>query len=151
MNRMGRRHRPFFRINAVEKKTQRDGKVLEALGWYDPLVKDEGKSIQLNEERIKAWIARGAQPSDSVGDILAARGIIDADEWKTRRMRKVTKKMERIVADKKAAEEAAAAEAAAKAKEEAEAKAKAEAEAAAAAAESDSAGDADAKESAEGE
>jgi len=135
MKRMGRRHRPFYRINAVEKRTQRDGKVLEALGWYDPLIKDQAKGLQLKEDRIKEWLARGAQPSDSVGDILARQGVIDAEEWKALRMRKVAKKMERIIAEKKAGEEAAAAEA----------KAKAEAQAAAAE------GETETKESAEGE
>ena len=51
LKRMGRRHRPFYRLNAVDKRTQRDGKVLEQLGWYDPMSKDEAKQVHLNADR----------------------------------------------------------------------------------------------------
>lgn len=106
MKRMGRVHRPFFRINAVDKLSPRDGKVLEELGWYDPIAKDPSKQLQLNDERVKYWLSVGAQPSDTVNDILAKRGLIDADAWKAVRARRVKKKIE-------AAEKAKAAAAAA--------------------------------------
>lgn len=82
MKRMGRRRRPFYRINAVEKQTPRDGKVLEQLGWYDPLEKDASKALKLNDDRCKHWLAEGAQPSDTLMDIFAKRGLVDADAWK---------------------------------------------------------------------
>ena len=47
MKRMGRRHRPFYRINAMETRSPRDGRVLEELGYYDPLAKDESKQLEL--------------------------------------------------------------------------------------------------------
>ena len=53
MTRMGRRHRPFFRINAIESRAPRDGRVLEKLGHYDPIEKDQAKQVVLNIERIK--------------------------------------------------------------------------------------------------
>ena len=56
MTRIGRRHRPFFRINAVESRHPRDGKVVEKLGHYDPIEKDESKQVVLNLERVKYWL-----------------------------------------------------------------------------------------------
>ncbi len=128
LKRMGRRNRPFYRINAVEKRSKRDGRVIETLGWYDPESRDEGKQVSLKEERIKHWLSQGAQPSDTVNDILARASIIDAEKWQAERRRRTQKKYEATL---KAKEEA---EAAARAQAEAEAKAKAE-EAAAAQAE----------------
>jgi small subunit ribosomal protein S16 len=143
LKRMGRRHRPFYRLNAVDKRTQRDGKVLEQLGWYDPMSKDETKQCHLNTERIKFWLEQGAMPSDTVSDLLAQHDVIDAGEWETKRMKRIAKRKATVVeakivtdaaakveAEAKAAEAAKAeAEAAAAAKAEAEAKAKADAEA----------------------
>ncbi|OHB65838.1 MAG: 30S ribosomal protein S16 [Planctomycetes bacterium RBG_13_62_9] len=73
--RMGRRHRPFFRINAVEARTPRDGRVLEKLGHYDPLEKDATKQIVLNRDRVEYWLGKGAVPSDTVSEILLRHGI----------------------------------------------------------------------------
>ena len=75
MARMGRRHRPFFRINAVESHTPRDGRVLEKLGHYDPLEKDVTKQIILKRERVEFWLGQGAVPSDTVSEILLRQGI----------------------------------------------------------------------------
>jgi small subunit ribosomal protein S16 len=128
LKRMGRRNRPFYRINAVEKRTQRDGKILENLGWYDPMAPDASKQIEVKAERVQHWLALGAQPTDTVNDILAREGVIDADAWKAERESRTRKNRAAAI---KAAEEKAAAE---KAAAEAEAAAKkAEAEAAAAA------------------
>ena len=141
LTRMGRRHRPFFRLNAVDGRTPRDGKVLERLGHYDPLEKDDAKQIVLKRDRIEYWLSQGAVPSDTVSEILLRNGIKHkyADEKKARQAKarklahakgKLFTATERIVAEKKkaAAEaEAAAAAAAAEAKaKEEEAKAKAE-------------------------
>lgn len=108
MSRLGRKHRPFFRINAVEKRTQRDGKILEALGWYDPMATEEGKSLKLDLDRVKHWLARGAQPSDTVNDMLARLGVIDAEAWKQQRAQRVVRKIRKMEADKAAATTAAA-------------------------------------------
>ena len=75
LTRMGRRHRPFFRINAVDGRTPRDGKILEKLGHLDPLVKDPDKQLVLNRERVEYWLSQGAVPSDTVSDILLKQGI----------------------------------------------------------------------------
>jgi small subunit ribosomal protein S16 len=104
MKRLGRRRRPFYRINAVDVTTKRDGKFLEQLGWYDPLVKDEAKAIVLEVERIKHWLAKGAQPSDTVMNMLVKREIIAGDaakEWHEKHAARVKAKQE--AAAKKAA------------------------------------------------
>jgi small subunit ribosomal protein S16 len=143
---MGRRHRPFFRINAIESRTPRDGKILEKLGHYDPVEKDQAKQVVLNKPRIEYWLEKGAIPSDTVSQILLRAGLKHkyAEQKAARRAKaraiasakgKLFTKAQKIAAQKEAearakeAEEKAKAEAEAKAKAEAEAKAKAEAEA----------------------
>jgi small subunit ribosomal protein S16 len=142
MTRMGRRHRPFFRINAVDSREPRDGRILEKLGHYDPIEKDPAKQIVLDSERVKYWLDKGAIPSDTVSQILLRQGIkTKYAEVKTARLAKARaiatskgklfNKAQKIAAQKEAeaAEEKAKAEAEAKEKAEAEKKAKAEAEA----------------------
>lgn len=138
LTRMGRTHRPFYRLNAVEKRTQRDGKIIENLGWYDPVARDESKQVQLKTDRIKHWLSVGAQPSETVADLLAKHNIIDPEQRKAQRHSRIAKKVKQMEAEKKAAEEKARADAEAA---EAAAKAKA-AEEAAKAAEADSAAEA---------
>jgi small subunit ribosomal protein S16 len=142
--RMGRRHRPFFRINAVDARTPRDGRILEKLGHYDPIEKDPAKQVVLKRERVEYWLNEGAVPSDTVSQILLRQGIKHkyAEQRSARRAKARTlarakgrpfNKAERIAVEKaaKQAEEKTKAEAeAAKAAEE---KVKAEAEAAKAA------------------
>ncbi len=77
MQRFGRTHRPFYRINAIDQQTRRNGRVLENLGHYDPMSKDEDKQIVLKVEEIKAWLAKGAQPSDTVRDMLGKADILE--------------------------------------------------------------------------
>lgn len=132
MTRMGRRHRPFFRINAVESRTPRDGTILENLGHYDPIEKDPARQIVLNQQRVEYWLAKGAVPSDTVSQILLRQGIKHkyAEEKAARRARaraaarakgRFFTKAEKIAADKAVEEKAAAEKAAAeKAKAEAE-------------------------------
>ncbi|MCD4830357.1 MAG: 30S ribosomal protein S16 [Anaerohalosphaeraceae bacterium] len=147
MTRMGRRHRPFFRINAIESRNPRDGKIIEKLGHYDPIEKNPEKQVVLDKERIEYWLSVGAVPSDTVSDILAKHGIKNkhydlrmAKRKKAREQAHVKGKLfdltERKQAEAKikAEEEKAAvaeAEAEAKVKAAEEAKAKAEADAAA--------------------
>jgi len=166
MTRIGRRHRPFFRINAVESRTPRDGRILEKLGHYDPIEKDQAKQIVLNKERAEYWLSKGAIPSDTVSQILLRQGIKHkyAEDQAARRAKakaiaaakgKLFNKAQKIAVQKEA-EAKANAEAEAKAKAEAEAKeaeekAKAEAEAKAKEAEEKAKAEADAKAKAEEE
>jgi len=75
MKRFGRRHLSFFRLNAVDSRRPRDGRVLEELGWYDPNADTPDKKVSLKRERIEYWLGVGAQPSDTVRDLLIRHGI----------------------------------------------------------------------------
>ena len=66
MKKMGRKHRPFFRICATDSRSPRDGRVIEELGTYDPMVKETDARVQMKNERIDYWLSVGAQPSDNV-------------------------------------------------------------------------------------
>ena len=66
MKRLGRKHRPYFRIVAIDSRQPRDGRVIEELGTYDPMIKNTDERVKLLPERIKYWISVGARPSDNV-------------------------------------------------------------------------------------
>lgn len=66
MKQMGRTHRHYYRIVAIDKRQPRDGKVLEELGTYDPHVTDKEKRVTLIPSRIKYWQSVGAKPSENV-------------------------------------------------------------------------------------
>lgn len=75
LKRMGRRHRPFYRVTAVDKRKKRDGRVIEELGYYDPLHADESKQVVLRVQRIEYWLSVGAQPSDTVRGLMKRCGV----------------------------------------------------------------------------
>ncbi len=74
MKKMGRRHRPFFRICATDSRAPRDGKVIEELGTYDPMVRETDARAVLKGERIDYWLSVGAQPSDNVRTLIKKYG-----------------------------------------------------------------------------
>ena len=74
MKKFGRRHRPFFRICAVDKRRPRNGRVIEELGTYDPMIPEVDARAILNVERIQYWLGVGAQPSDKVGVLIKKYG-----------------------------------------------------------------------------
>lgn len=75
LKRFGRRHCPVFRLAAMDSRTRRDGRPLEELGHYSPEDRDPAKQVTLNAERIKYWLSVGAQPTDTVRDLLRKHGI----------------------------------------------------------------------------
>ena len=74
MKKMGRRHRPFFRICAMDSRSPRDGRVIEELGYYDPMVKETDARAVLRGERIDYWLGVGAQPSNNVRVLIKKYG-----------------------------------------------------------------------------
>ena len=74
MKMMGRKHRPYFRICATDSRAPRDGRVLEELGTYDPMIGDTDARVTLVHERIAYWLGVGAQPSDKVKVFLKKYG-----------------------------------------------------------------------------
>ncbi len=71
----GAKKRPFYRVVAADRRNSRDGRFLEKLGYFNPLVKDDDEKqtrVSLNLERIEHWISKGAQPSDRVASLIKA-------------------------------------------------------------------------------
>jgi small subunit ribosomal protein S16 len=69
LTRVGATKRPAYRVIAIDKRRSRDGRALEILGYYDPLT--EPATVQLDTDKINAWIGKGAQPSDTVVKLMA--------------------------------------------------------------------------------
>jgi small subunit ribosomal protein S16 len=74
MKQFGRKHRPYYRICAMDIRRPRDGRVLEQLGTYDPMVPETDARAILNGERIAYWVSVGAQPSDKVTVLIKKYG-----------------------------------------------------------------------------
>jgi small subunit ribosomal protein S16 len=74
MKQFGRRHRPYYRICAMDIRRPRDGRVLEELGTYDPMIPETDARAVLNSERIAYWVSVGAQPSDKVSVLIKKYG-----------------------------------------------------------------------------
>ena len=74
MKKLGRKHRPYYRISAMDIRRPRDGRVLEELGTYDPLIPDTDARAVLNGERIAYWLSVGATPSDKVSVLIKKYG-----------------------------------------------------------------------------
>ena len=70
---MGARNNPIWRVVATDQRSPRDGRFIEVLGQYNP--QTEPSTIELNEERVRDWLAHGAQPSNTVKNLLKAKGI----------------------------------------------------------------------------
>jgi len=70
MKQMGRKHRHYYRIVAVDGRQPRDGRVIEELGSYDPHVKVKENRVTLVPSRIKYWVSVGAQPSEHVAALM---------------------------------------------------------------------------------
>jgi len=68
LTRMGSKKRPFYRIVAMDSKTRRDGRALEYLGYYNPMV--DPAEIKVDSEKVRFWLERGAKPSDTVRALL---------------------------------------------------------------------------------
>lgn len=83
LKRMGRKNRAFYRLNAMDARSPRDGRIIEELGYYDPIEKDPAKAVKVDVERAKYWIGVGAQPSDTVADLLRKLGLTIARKQKS--------------------------------------------------------------------
>ncbi len=74
LKRIGCRHRPAYRVAAMDSRRARDGLVLEELGLYDPCNANPDLRVKLNQERITHWLGVGATPSDTVRQLLKKTG-----------------------------------------------------------------------------
>ena len=75
LKRMGRSNRAFFRLSAIDSRKARDGRVIEELGHYDPLEKDQAKQFVAKIDRCKHWLDQGAVPSETVSSLLKKNGL----------------------------------------------------------------------------
>jgi small subunit ribosomal protein S16 len=77
MARAGTKKRPFYHIVVADSRSPRDGRFIERLGHFNPLLpKEKTERLKLDLEKVKAWIAKGAQPSDRVLRFLDAAGVV---------------------------------------------------------------------------
>ena len=74
MKKMGRTHRPYYRVCAMDKRSPRDGRVIEELGTYDPMCPETDARVTLKADRIDYWLGVGAQPSDKVATLIKKYG-----------------------------------------------------------------------------
>jgi small subunit ribosomal protein S16 len=76
LTRMGSKKKPFYRLVAVNSETRRDGRALEFLGYYNPM--KEPNEIKIDTEKVKAWMEKGAKPSNTVRSLLTKVGFHQA-------------------------------------------------------------------------
>lgn len=75
LKRVGRRHRPAYRVAVFDSRRARDSRVIEELGSYRPIEPKEEDQVSLNRDRIEYWLSVGASPSDTVQRLLKQHGI----------------------------------------------------------------------------
>jgi small subunit ribosomal protein S16 len=120
MARAGTKKRPFYHIVAADSRSPRDGRFIERLGYYNPLLpKDKEERLKLDMDKVKSWIGKGAQPSDRVMRFLDKAGV--AKRTARNNPEKAIPRKERKAMKEEAAKAAEAAKAEAKAKADAKA------------------------------
>ena len=119
MSRGGAKKRPFYKIVVADSRRPRDGKFIEKVGFFNPLLpKDKTERLSLDLERIKYWLSQGAQPSERIARFLGEANVIPMPKQRNNPIKalpkkKAQEKLKKIEEAKKAAEAAAAAPAAA--------------------------------------
>ncbi|GAA5506471.1 hypothetical protein Rcae01_01924 [Novipirellula caenicola] len=74
MKKMGRTHRPFYRVCVMDQRSPRDGRVIEEVGHYDPMCPETDARVTLKSDRIDHWLSVGAQPSEGVATFIKKYG-----------------------------------------------------------------------------
>ncbi len=78
LKRVGKKKAPSYRVVIADARSPRDGRIIENIGWYNPMV--EPSAIHIDEEKALGWLKNGAQPTDSVSSLLKRAGILDRFE-----------------------------------------------------------------------
>ena len=111
MARAGTKKRPFYHIVAADSRSPRDGRFIERLGYYNPLLpKDKEDRLKLDMDKVKAWMVKGAQPSDRVMRFLDAAGVAKREKRNNpekalpRKERKAAREEKQKIADAAKAE-----------------------------------------------
>lgn len=109
LSRGGSKHRPYYRIVIADARSPRDGKFIDRVGSFNPLLaKDDEKRVVLDLEKTKEWLAKGAQPTDRVARFLDANGLLKRTVRNNPEKAKPKKKAQERLAAEAAAKEAAA-------------------------------------------
>lgn len=112
MSRGGAKKRPFYKIVVADSRRPRDGKFIEKIGYFNPLLpKDKKERLSIDLERIKYWLAQGAQPSERIARFLGEANIIPMPKQKnnpkkSQPKKKAQERLKSIEDAKKAAEDA---------------------------------------------
>ena len=121
MARAGTKKRPFYHIVAADSRSPRDGRFIERLGYFNPLLpKDKEERLKLDMDKVKAWMVKGAQPSDRVMRFLDAAGVAKREKRNNpekalpRKERKAAREEKQKIADAAKAEAKTKADAAAR-------------------------------------
>ncbi len=129
LSRGGRKNRPHYSIVVADKRMPRDGRFIEKIGSYNPLLnKDDANRVILNAERAKYWLDQGAQPSDRVAVFLGKAGVAPMPAQRNNPNKAQPSEKTKMMVAEKEEKRKAAAEAAAKAEADAKAAAEAPAE-----------------------
>lgn len=116
LTRGGRKNRPYYRIVVADKRMPRDGRFIEKLGTYDPLLPTDNENrVRLVKDRIEYWLSQGAQPSERVALFLGKAGIIPMPKQPNRPNKSAQSEKTKLRIADKAEKRKAAAEAAAQA------------------------------------
>jgi small subunit ribosomal protein S16 len=108
--RAGSKKRPYYHVVVADVRSPRDGRFIEAVGSWNPLLPKDGERVKLNEERIKHWLSQGALPTDRVSRFLDQAGLAKRDARSNPEKAKPGKKaQERIALIEKARADAEAA------------------------------------------
>jgi small subunit ribosomal protein S16 len=98
LRKQGRTNRPFYRIVVTESRNRRDGKFIEAVGWYNPIESAEERHMLLKADRIQHWLDQGAQLSEKAETLVARGAPAVVQQWKAKQQAKAAK----LVAKRKA-------------------------------------------------
>lgn len=101
MRRMGSNKAPFYRVVVADSRAPRDGRFIEEIGYYNPV--SSPKVVKIDGEKAKAWIAKGAQPTEGVVRLLEAEGIIEKTEKNWERKAKADAAKTAMIDERKAA------------------------------------------------
>jgi len=118
MTRGGAKKRPYYRIVVADSHSPRDGRFIEKIGSYDPMLPKDRERVQLNVERVQYWLSKGATPSDRVARFFTQAGLMKWEHGNNpEKAKPKAKAQERMKMEAQKAAEAAAAAATAAAPE----------------------------------
>lgn len=103
LRQQGRHSRPFYRVVITDVRSPRDGKYLEALGWYNPFETEQDKVLNVQADRIQYWIGQGAEVSESVASLLSVGAPVIVKSMKQAAVERRAKALKKRKARKEAA------------------------------------------------